>query len=87
MVDSCAGDAWLTSIVNFFIFYLYLLIVFVLRRLQLEACGLNLFFCRPSILLQIYHICLHIFQSLDCLRPFAQRALRRAQRLVVKMFC
>ena len=43
IVDSCAGVAWLTSIVNFFMFLSYLLIVFVSWRLQLGACGLQLF--------------------------------------------
>jgi hypothetical protein len=46
MVVSWPGDAWLTSIVNFFIFLSYFLIVVVSWRLQLEACGfltLNIF--------------------------------------------
>ena len=42
MVESCGADAWLTSIVNFFMFLSYFLIVSVSRRLQLEACGLQL---------------------------------------------
>ena len=36
IVASCAGDALLTSIVNFFIFLSYFLIVFVSGRLELE---------------------------------------------------
>ena len=39
MVVSWPGDAWLTSMVNFFMFLFYLLIVFVSWRLQLEACS------------------------------------------------
>ena len=42
MVSSWPGDACDTSIVNFFMFLFYLLIVFVSGRLQLEACGLFL---------------------------------------------
>jgi hypothetical protein len=42
MVESCGPDAWLTSIVNFFMFLSYLLIVFVSWRLQLGAWGLGL---------------------------------------------
>ena len=42
IVSSWPGDAWLTSILNCFMFLSYFLIVFVSGRLQLEACGLFL---------------------------------------------
>ena len=50
MVVSWPGEAWLISIVNFFMFLFYLFFVSVSWRLQLEACGLFLLeiFCSSS---------------------------------------
>ena len=43
MVSSWPGDAWLTSIVNFFMFLFYPFFVSVSWRLQLEACSFYLY--------------------------------------------